>query len=99
MDRSKTTEEIEAEFGQQMKSLRLRKNLHQTDLAGHAGVALGALKNVELGKGASLKTVIKLLRALDRLDWLQTIAPTVSISPLQMLKTNKRPRQRASPRK
>ncbi|OGQ98703.1 MAG: hypothetical protein A2505_01940 [Deltaproteobacteria bacterium RIFOXYD12_FULL_55_16] len=38
------------------------------------------------GKGATLKTLIKTLRALDRADWLLSLAPLVSISPLQMLK-------------
>ncbi len=94
-----TTEEAEADLGQQIKTLRLRKNVSQTDLAQQAGIALGALKNLELGKGATLKTLIKALRALDRLDWLETIAPPVSISPLQMLKTSRPARQRASPRK
>ena len=99
MDRARTTEEVEADFGQQIKTLRLRKNVAQTELAQQAGVALGALKNLELGKGATLKTLIKVLRALDRLEWLETIAPTVTISPLQMIKTRKPMRQRASPKR
>jgi len=97
MDR--TTHEVEASFGRQIKALRLRKNLHQIDLAGQAGIALGALKNLELGKGSTVKTLIKVLRALDRLDWLETIAPAVSISPLEMLKSRRPTRQRASPKK
>jgi len=99
MDRAKTTEEIEADFGQQIKALRLRRNLHQIEIAKQAGIALGSLKNLELGKGAILKTLIKVLRALDRLDWLDTFAPTVSISPLQMVKSHKPARQRASPKR
>jgi transcriptional regulator with XRE-family HTH domain len=99
MDNAKTTDELEADFGRQIKALRLRRNLHQIDLAKRAGVALGSLKNVELGKGATLGTLFKLLRALDRLDWLETLAPTVSISPLQMVKSHKPARQRASPKR
>jgi hypothetical protein len=68
-------------------------------LAEQAGVGLTALKNLESGKGAALKTLIKILRALNRIDWLETLAPAVSISPLQMLKS-KPVRQRAyAPRK
>jgi transcriptional regulator with XRE-family HTH domain len=99
MDNGRTTEEIEIELGQQIKALRLRKNVPQVELAQRGGVALGALKNLELGKGATVKTLIRVLRALDRLDWLATIAPTVSISPLQMIKANKPARQRASPKR
>ena len=95
MKSSHTTEEMEAELGQQMRALRLRANLDQQTLAHQAGVALSALKNVESGRGATVKTLLKVLRALHRLDWLQSLSPTVSISPLQLLK-QKRPRQRAS---
>ena len=95
MDNSKTTEEIEKELGEQIRSLRLRKGLNQVDLAERAGVALSALKNLESGKGAALKTFLKVLKSLERLEWLDTLAPVVSISPLQILHS-KSPRQRAS---
>ncbi|WP_434516666.1 helix-turn-helix domain-containing protein [Dechloromonas sp. ARDL1] len=99
MDISKATEDWEAELGEQVRQLRLRANLDQQSLARRAGIGLSALKNLESGKGATLKTLIKTLRALDRAAWLETLAPNVSISPLQMLKTQP-VRQRASrPRK
>ena len=95
MKKSEITQEIEAALGGQVRTLRLRENLDQRALAERAGVGLTALKNVESGKGATLKTFIKVLRALGRADWLETLAPVVSISPLQMLKS-KPVRQRAS---
>lgn len=95
MNNTKTLEEWELELGAQMRALRLRANLDQVSLAGRAGIGLTAVKNLESGKGATLKTLIKTLRALDRADWLASLAPQVSISPLQMLKT-KPARQRAS---
>ena len=67
----------------------------QQQLAEQAGVALNAVKNLESGKGATLTSMVKVLRALGRAEWLGTLAPPVSISPLQMLKT-KTVRQRAS---
>jgi transcriptional regulator with XRE-family HTH domain len=95
MENSKTTEEWEAELGEQARNLRLRQNLDQQTLAEQAGIGLSALKNLESGKGATVKTLIKTLRALGRANWLETLAPAVSISPLQMLKA-KPQRQRAS---
>ena len=95
IETSRTTEELEKSLGQQTRSLRLRRNFDQIGLAERAGVALSALKNLELGKGATLKTFIKVLKALDRLEWMGTLAPAVSISPLQMLHS-KSPRRRAS---
>ena len=92
------TSELEAEFGQQLRLLRLRQNIDQRQLAGQAGVALNVVKRLEAGRGATLKSLIRVLRALGRGDWLNTLAPVVSISPLQMAKT-KATRQRASSRK
>ncbi len=92
------TSELEAEFGQQLRLLRLRQNIDQRQLAGQAGVALNVVKRLEAGRGATLKSLIKVLRALGRTDWFNTLAPVVSISPLQMAKT-KATRRRASSRK
>lgn len=98
MKTAKTVEEWESDLGEQMRALRLRANLDQISLAERAGIGLTAVKNVESGKGATLKTLIKMLRVLDRADWLSSLAPQVSISPLQMLKA-KPARQRASRRR
>ena len=88
----------ETELGRQIRTLRLRQNLDQQQLAERAGIALNAVKNLESGKGATLRSLIHALRALNRIDWLRSLAPPVSISPIQMLKT-KAPRQRASRKK
>lgn len=90
-----TPAEWEVELGKQLRALRLRQNIDQRKLAERAGTALNAVKNLEAGKGASLKSLVKVLRTLGRADWLSTLAPAVSISPLQMLKA-KQARQRVS---
>ena len=95
MIESMTTEEWEATLGRQLRNLRLRQNVDQRQLAEQAGVALNVVKNLEAGKGATVKSLVKVLRTLGRIDWLDNLAPEVSISPLQMLKT-KPSRQRAS---
>ena len=92
------TEEWEAELGRQVRSLRLQQNLDQRQLAERAGIALNAVKHLESGRGATLHSLVCALRVLNRTEWLRALAPAVSISPVQMLKT-KRPRRRASPRK
>ena len=95
MVNNKTPEEWEVELGLQVRDLRLRQNIYQQRLADQAGVALNVVKRLESGKGSTLTSLIKILRALGRAEWLDTLAPTVSISPMQML--NARPkRQRAS---
>ena len=91
-------DEWEVELGQQVRTLRLRQNINQRQLADRAGVALNAVKHLETGKGATLSSLVRVLRALNRVDWLRALAPTVSISPVQMLKA-KAPRRRASNKK
>ena len=88
----------EAELGRQIRALRLRQNLDQRQLAARAGIALNAVKHLESGQGATLHSLVQALRVLNRVDWLRALAPAVSISPVQMLKT-KVPRQRASRKK
>ena len=95
MENARTIEEWEVELGEQVRALRLSANLDQVTLAERAGVGLTAVKNLESGKGVTVKTLVKTLRALGRADWLASLAPSVSISPLRMLKT-KPARQRAS---
>ena len=82
-------------LGEQLRDLRLRQNIDQRQLAEQTGVALNAVKNLEAGKGSTVVTLIKVLRALGRADWIGTLAPPISISPLQLLKV-KKVRQRAS---
>jgi transcriptional regulator with XRE-family HTH domain len=89
-------EDVQAQLGQQLRQLRLRHNLTQRDLAGRAGVAWNVVKRLEAGKGATVESLVKVLRALGHVDWLNTLAPAVSISPLQIAAARtKAPRQRA----
>lgn len=95
---SYTTAEWEHKLADQLRSLRLRLNLQQSVVAEQADISLTALKNLESGHGATIKTLIKVLRVYHREDWLVSIAPQTTISPLQML-AKKEVRQRASGRK
>ena len=90
--------ELERELGRQVRAIRLRQDLNQQQVADRAGIALNAVKNLESGKGATLRTLTQTLRALNRGEWIGTLAPAVSISPVQMLR-RKTPRQRASRKK
>lgn len=95
IDKAATVESLEATLGGQVRSARLRINRTQAALAGDADVSVGALQNLETGKGASVRTLVKVLRALDRLDWLEALQPEVSVSPMQYLLQTKHTRQRA----
>ena len=90
--------DLETAIGNQVRAVRLRQDLNQQQLAERAGIALNAVKNLESGKGATLRSLTRALRVLNRADWLETLAPAVSISPVQMLGM-KAPRQRATRKK
>jgi transcriptional regulator with XRE-family HTH domain len=102
VDRSyRTVNEWEAAVGDQVRRVRIGRNLDQAGLAELADVSIGAVSNLERGKGSSLRTLISVVRALDRTDWLDSLAPAVGVSPLQLLRSKQRapqPRVRASRR-
>lgn len=94
MKRILTPDECEQVLGEDLKSLRLQKNIPRKALCARAGISENALRNLEGGQGATVKTLIKTLKALNRETWLATIAPQTSINPLHLTK-QKAPRQRA----
>jgi len=97
-----SSDDWELLIGDQFRALRIRADLEQTELAALASISVGALKNLEGGKGSSLKTIIKVSRVLGRTDWLNALAPKVSVSPMQLLKGQRKDavRQKVSrPRK
>jgi len=90
-----TPEEMETALGERLKALRLDHDLDQKTLAERAGISERALRNLEGGRGSTLRTLTTVLRALGREEWLNTIAPVSTINPL-MLNRAAEPRQRAS---
>jgi transcriptional regulator with XRE-family HTH domain len=92
---SNTIAEHETQLGERLKALRLNQNLDQKTLAERAGLSVGALKNLENGAGSTTRTLLSVLRALGREEWLSTIAPIATINPLNMPRAAQQ-RQRAS---
>ena len=90
-----TIAEQEQLLGERMKALRLHQNLDQLTLALRAGVSVGTLKNLERGAGSTTKTLIAVLRALGREEWLANVAPIPTINPLTLPRAAHQ-RQRAS---
>jgi transcriptional regulator with XRE-family HTH domain len=90
-----TPEEMEMALGEKLRTLRLTKNIDQKTLAERAGMSVRALRNLEGGQGSTIKTLVSVLRALGREEWLHTIAPVATINPLTLTRTAE-VRQRAS---
>jgi transcriptional regulator with XRE-family HTH domain len=91
----RTVEEWEATLGEQVRNARIGRGLDQKRLSELANVSVGAVSALERGTGSSLKTLIAVVRAVERTDWLDSLAPAVSVSPLQVLRAKRGgPRQR-----
>jgi transcriptional regulator with XRE-family HTH domain len=89
----KSIQELQVLLGGQIQALRVSKELNQLSTAERAGISEKALRNLEAGRGSTIETFLRVLRALDSLDGLELLAPTPSVSPLALLRSAK-PRQR-----
>jgi putative transcriptional regulator len=87
------------ELGRRIQAMRLAANSSQASLAAQAGLSTPSLSHLEDGKGAQLSTLLRVLRALNRLDDLELAFPEPQLSPLALLKLRGKPRQRASRRR
>jgi transcriptional regulator with XRE-family HTH domain len=86
---NRTTKEWEQVLGYQIHVLRVRKRIEQKELATLANVSVSAIKNLEGGKGSTLRTFIRVIRALERTDFLEALQPQITISPLDVIRTGK----------
>lgn len=87
---------IVKEICNNLKQIRLNKNLSQAELAKKAGLNRVTISRMEAGRAATLLTLVQVLRALDKLDILDMVKEEAEVSPLQLLKQHEKQRQRAS---
>ena len=86
----RSTEEWEIELGTSVRRLRIRQNRTQRDLAESANISLSALKSLETGGGSSTRSLILVVRALERSDWFSALLPPEpSVSPMKLLRERK----------
>jgi transcriptional regulator with XRE-family HTH domain len=103
----RTTEEWLRQIGTGLRERRFRAGLTQDELAQRADVGLSSVKHLESGAGATITSLIKVVRALDAEEWLEALAVPAepAISPMQLLRgqrtttpTNRRRVRRPRPR-
>jgi transcriptional regulator with XRE-family HTH domain len=95
----KTPEELQSELGRRLQRLRLSRNVDQRTIAEKAGIARAALQNLEAGRGSSVKTLVRTLKALNYLEGIEILAPEPTVNPLALLKTKRLPERARRPRK
>jgi len=82
-------EELQSRLGEQLQSLRLAKDLDQRTTAEKAGISEKALRNLEAGRGSSVESLLRVLKALDSLEGIEMLAPKPSVNPLALLRSTK----------
>ena len=85
----KTPRELQTELGKRLRELRLQRNLDQRTTAEKAGIAEKSLRNLETGRGSSVETLVRTLKALDFLEGIELLAPKPTVNPLALLRTAK----------
>jgi transcriptional regulator with XRE-family HTH domain len=89
-------EAILAEIGVRLAQRRLELQLTQEILAEQAGISKRTVERIEAGATAQMSTFIRLLRALDLLDRLETLVPEAGPRPMDLVKLKGKARKRAS---
>lgn len=85
----KSIDELQSSLGDQLQNLRLAKNLDQRTTAEKAGISERTLRNLEAGRGSSVESLLRVLKALDSLQGIEMLAPKPSINPLALLRSTK----------
>ncbi len=95
-----SSEAIEDALLSRLAAIRLSRNITQNRLAKDAGVSRSTITRLaQQGKGISLDSFIRILKALDLDPRLESLLPNPEQSPLQRLANRPRKtRQRARPK-
>jgi transcriptional regulator with XRE-family HTH domain len=72
-----------------IRKLRLSRNIGQLTTADKAGISEKALRNLEAGRGSTVETLFRTLKALDTLQGIEMHAPDVTVNPLALLHSAK----------
>jgi len=92
---SNSDRDVAEEFGRRLRTYRLQRNLGVEEIAARAGLNRNTVVHAEAGANPRLDTIIKILRVFGRLDAFDAFLPAPGLSPLQLVRTAGKPRQRA----
>lgn len=96
IESSNSDEIVLKELGQRLARTRLERNTTQAQLAEEAGVSKATVERLEAGEAVKSTSLIRVLRALDRLEALDRLVPEPLPSPIERLRLQGRQRQRAA---
>lgn len=79
-----------------LESIRLSENISQADLARQAGVSRSTITRMADGKGLSLDSFVRVMKALGLADHLEALLPDPAVRPVERVRHEGRQRRRAS---
>ena len=84
-------------LGERMRALRIDRGLSQRELARVANVSVGAVQHLESGAGATVRTLMRALDALEAEGWLASLeVPAAAFSPLAAAREERASRRAAT---
>ena len=83
-----------SDLGQQIEAYRISRNLKQAELAEMAGISRSTLARLEAGKGGTMDSFARIMRALGIEDRLLNLVPDAKLSPLDPRSATGKARQR-----
>jgi len=93
---SNSDDAILRNLGAQLKQIRLNKNLTQKELNEMSGLSRSAISDLENNGNGSMRSFVRILRTLEKLEILNHFITDVPISPVQVAKMRGKIRKRAS---
>jgi transcriptional regulator with XRE-family HTH domain len=91
-----STIEIERRIGRALRQWRIDAGFSQDELADRASLSRSAIQSLETGRGSRIETLVRALRALDRLGALDDLTPRTGPSPIERLHEQRRAARGAS---
>ena len=82
-----------------IRKSRIDQQYSQQELSERAGISRSTLSLIERGTSPTLETLIKILRALDRLETLSSLKYEKIVSPLKVAEENMQERYRVRKKK
>ena len=96
IERKLTADAMIHELVRRIVQRRVDLGLTQIDTAEQAGISLRTLKRFESGNDCQLSTFVRLLQTFNLIDLLDQLIPDSSVTPMETLKRQTKPRRRAS---
>lgn len=90
-----SVEQLAHDIGERLSRIRLGRNLTQQALAAQAGISTRTLRRLEAGEGATLDTLIRVVRGLGLESHLEALLPDPGIQPVERLARGGHERKRA----